>query len=388
MAIPTGAAAQPRSAPELVVVLKPGSPVHQSIVQGAPAAEAGEALPNLQSILAKAGATMRPLFATSEGGPGIQAEAAPGAETSDDLSRFFHVAAPESQLDALASDLRSHSSVEAAYVKPPGEPPVAVISTARTLMPVPPAPVVAASADYTPRQDYLGPAPVGIDAHYAWNHPGGRGAGVQISDCEWNWNFEHEDLLHNKRGVVVGTPGGDDDHGTAVMGEIGGDLNTFGVTGIAADALFGAASFENAPTAQIIVGAANGLRAGDIILLEIHRPGPKANGQGQFGYIGVEWWPDDFAAIRYAVTRGIIVVEAGGNGSQNLDDPIYDTRPQNFPPTWRNPFNPANPSSGAVLVGAGNPPSGTHNRTSQPSWNEPYVDRARCGFSNYGRRID
>jgi subtilisin family serine protease len=124
------------------------------------------------------------------------------------------------------------------------------------------------------------------------------------------------------------------------------------------------------------------------MLLEIHRGGPNANGQGQFGYIAVEWWPDDLAAIRYAVGLGIIVVEAAGNGSQNLDDPIYDARSPNFPTTWSNPFNSANPTSGAVLVGAGNPPEGTHGRDSQASLNEPYVDRARCGFSNYGRRVD
>ena len=28
-----------------------------------------------------------------------------------------------------------------------------------------------------------------------------------------------------------------------------------------------------------------------------------------------------------------------------LDDAIYNTRPAGFPSTWKNPFNPANPSS-------------------------------------------
>ena len=368
------------------MVLKPGSPVHRTLTEGPAAAEAAASpsVSDIQSILAKSGASMRPMFAAPDGGPSIQNEmAATRGSGGDDLSRYFHVAAPESQLDCLANELRSHPSVDAAYVKPAGEPPVMAISRARTMQfGQPAAPhAAAASPDWSPGQGYLDAAPVDVDARFAWTKPGGIGEGVQIIDCEWNWNLGHEDLRINKRGVVFGTAGGDDDHGTAVWGEIGGDRNLFGVTGIAANASLGAASFANSPTAQVIMGAANNLRAGDIILLEIHRPGPNGNGQGQFGYIGVEWWPDDLAAIRYAVARGIIVVEAAGNGSQDLDDPIYDGRPPNFPATWVNPFNPTNPTSGAVLVGAGNPPKGTHGRDEHPSWHEPYVDRARCGFS-------
>ena len=79
--------------------------------------------------------------------------------------------------------------------------------------------------------------------------------------------------------------------------------------------------------------------------------------------------------------KGQIVVEAAGNGFQNLDDPIYDTRPTGFPTSWRNPFNPGNPSSGAVVVGAGAPPPNTHGADWGP-------DRSRLDFSNYGRRVD
>jgi hypothetical protein len=76
-----------------------------------------------------------------------------------------------------------------------------------------------------------------------------------------------------------------------------------------------------------------------------------------------------------------LVVEAAGNGSQNLDDAIYNRRPSGFPSWWKNPFNPANPSSRAIVVGAGAPPPGTHGRNHG-------ADRSRLGFSNYGRRVD
>lgn len=90
---------------------------------------------------------------------------------------------------------------------------------------------------------------------------------------------------------------------------------------------------------------------------------------------------DDFAAIRYATNKGIIVVEAAGNGRENFDDALYDQRPAGFPQSWRNPYNPANTSSRAVIVGAGAPPPGTHGRDHGP-------DRSRLDFSNYGRRVD
>jgi subtilisin family serine protease len=233
----------------------------------------------------------------------------------------------------------------------------------------------------------LNAAPTGIDAYYAWTQPGGRGAGVKIIDCEWGWLFTHEDLKLNQGGVVVGAGSSNTDHGTAVAGEISGDVNSIGITGIAPEAHFSAAAFS-LPTAQVIKAAADKLSPGDIILLEIHRAGPNANGQGQFGYIAIEWWPDDFAAIRYATNKGIIVVEAAGNGFQNLDDPVYNNPRPGFPASWKNPFNRNNPQCGAVMVGAGNPPSGTHGRTQHPTWGEVYVDRARCSFSNYGACVD
>jgi hypothetical protein len=316
--------------------------------------------------------------------------AAAGAGVPD-LSVYYRVRAEDERLDDLARSLAALPGISQAYVKPPAEPPVGPPSTeaileeetAAEVKETPPA-----TPDFTARQGYLVPAPEGVDAVYAATQVGGRGAGIDIIDIEGAWNFAHEDLVQNQGGVVGGTPTTDlawRNHGTAVAGEFGGDLNGFGVTGISPEAHVRAISiFGGLGSSAAIHQAANILSPGDIILIELHRAGPRHNFQprdDQKGYIALEWWPDDFDAIRYATSKGVIVVEAAGNGAENLDDGLYDTPPSGFPATWKNPFNPANPSSLAVLVGAGAPPPGTHGRTYGP-------DRSRLDFSNYGARVD
>jgi hypothetical protein len=245
-----------------------------------------------------------------------------------------------------------------------------------------------ATADFSARQGYLRAAPEGVDADWAHTQAGGTGGGVQIIDVEGAWQLAHEDLLQNMSGVIAGAPTTDlswRNHGTAVLGVISGDSNGLGVIGISPEANARAASiFPSVGSAAAIRAAADHLNAGDIILIELHAPGPRHNfaeRQDQRGYIAIEWWPDNYAAIRYAIAKGVIVVGAAGNGAENLDDPLYDVRPAGFPATWQNPFNPANPSSQAVVVGAGAPPPGTHGRDHGP-------DRSRLDFSNHGRRVD
>ena len=174
-------------------------------------------------------------------------------------------------------------------------------------------------------------------------------------------------------------------HGTAVLGEYSGDTNTIGVH----RDLLGRRSPAPCPTAISdrpgrSTRRRRGCSAGDIMLLEMHRPGPRFNfaaRDDQRGYIAVEWWPDDFAAIRNATSRGIIVVEAAGNGAENLDDALYQTPAPGFPAAWRNSFRRTNRDSGAIVVGAGAPPPGTHGRNHGP-------DRSRLDFSNCGALID
>jgi len=49
----------------------------------------------------------------------------------------------------------------------------------------------------------------------------------------------------------------------------------------------------------------------------------------------MEFWPDNFLALKMATEKGIIVVEAAGNGAENLDDPIYNRTPPGFPSWWK-----------------------------------------------------
>jgi hypothetical protein len=396
-----------------------GIEITASTARSAYGADAGP----LADLASSPDITFRPLFGTRDrlSAAAMEQPAAEGVSASDmesliaDMSRCYHVEAPDESLEALAEQLNAMDVVESAYVKPP-----LALATITTSVPAsrrggsgtrskkpkdagsteeadtytdalldgtrlndmqpleaesPPV-----SPDFVARQGYLNAAPAGIDARYAWTVPGGRGLGVRVIDCEWGWRFNHEDLRVNQGGVVVGAGSTDTNPGTAVLGEISGDINTYGITGIASDATVFGAAFSM-PSAQVIQQAADRLSAGDIILLEIHRQGPGASGVGQDGYIAIEWWPDDFLAIRYASNRGVIVVEAAGNGARDLDNAIYDSRPASFPTWWVNPFRRTSLDSGAVIVGAGAPPPGTHGRDHGP-------DRSRLGFSNFGACVD
>ena len=313
-----------------------------------------------------------------------------GTELEDsgtELLSYFTVQGAD--LESLVEELQADDLVESAYLKPPAEPPIApptedaVEFTPEPLtMDAPPV-----TPDFSTRQGYLDAATTGVDARWAWTRPGGRGDGVRVIDVEGAWRFTHEDLIVNQGGVIGGTSSTDlawRNHGTAVAGEISGDVNGFGITGIAPNANIRAVSIFGTGSAAAIRAAADALGAGDIILIELHRPGPLHNyaqRTDQEGYIAVEWWPDDFAAIRYALGRGVIVVEAAGNGAQNYDTALYDTRPTGFPASWQNPLRVTGPDSGAIIVGAGAPPPGTHGRDHGPA-------RSRLGFSNFGSRID
>ncbi|HUG49155.1 MAG TPA: S8 family serine peptidase [Candidatus Limnocylindria bacterium] len=384
----------------LVVIAEPDADLRARATRVESAA--GTDTAKLNRVLDRLEGHMRPLFGESEERLKAKVAAASGMgqEPAPDLHLYYTVEAPADKLDELAQELAAMPGIAGAYVTPEPVPATAIspdvvreaprqvtIKDLAHLNDMMPASVEAppATADMTSRQMYLDAAPAGIDARYAWTVPGGRGWNVQVIDVEGAWRFTHEDLLVNQGGVIrtQTTDLGWRNHGTAVVGVIGGDVNSIGITGIAPDAhTRGCSIFDVGGLAGALVAAADHLRPGDIILIEVQYTHPTR------GFTSVEWWPAEHAAIRYAVNRGITVVEAAGNGNNNLDDPTYNTPLAGFPATWRNPFNLSNLSSGAVVVGAGNPPSGIHGRTQEPRFGEVYYDRARCFFSNYGSRVD
>ncbi len=368
----------PVSPRELVVMMRSEADV--ATTEMGVRSRSGMGLDMLTKILKDNGATIAPLFGASEDRVRAIMGSFAAAAGSRDPANFYRVEADDSKLDAIAEALGKTEPVEAAYVKPPTSPATLFEDIAPAGEDAP-----TVTPDFTGRQGYLDAAPGGVDARWAWTQSGGRGNNVNIIDVEGAWRFTHEDLVQRQGGVVGGTQSTDigwRNHGTAVIGVFGGDNNAFGVTGIAPDAVTTAYSIFGAgnSSSAAIRGAASRMRAGDILLIELHRPGPRhafAGRDDQLGYVAVEWWPDDFAAILYATGRGVIVVEAAGNGAENLDDGIYNTRPAGFPASWRNPFNRSNPDCGAVIVGAGAPSTLNHG-----------PDRSRLDFSNFGACVD
>jgi subtilisin family serine protease len=145
-----------------------------------------------------------------------------------------------------------------------------------------------------------------------------------------------------------------------VLGEVVGRPNGKGVTGLAPDVerVF-TSSIDGQSVADAIDAAAEKLRAGDVLLIELQGTGPRRR------FLPVEYWDDVYDAIRAATDRGVVIVEAAGNGYEDLDRRDYKGK-----------LSRDGRDSGAIMVGAGGPPR------------KGFTDRARLDFSNYGSRVD
>jgi hypothetical protein len=290
-----------------------------------------------------------------------------GRRTVPDLNRHFRLAAGDpAERDALLAGLRRLPDVDAA-IPAPAPPPLPATAT----------------PSFALEQGYVAGGSAGIDAAAFAGLPGGRGENVRIVDIEYAWNRAHEDLAKAAAPgalIVNGVPADpfpeeEAIHGTAVLGELIGSDNGFGITGLAPGSEIGMVNSATAPGGRACAPACwdlpdaidlarRQMAPGDVMLIEQQFPGRGAAGD----HVPVELWPAAYDAIRLATEQGIVVVEAAGNGDTtggvDLDAPEYGPA-----------FPDGQPDSGAIVAGAG---SGD---CSAPA-------NARLGFSAYGSRVD
>ena len=208
---------------------------------------------------------------------------------------------------------------------------------------------------------------------------GANGAGVRIGDVEYEWLPSHLELASKAlpASAPTGLPAGYQvrDHGTAVLGVLGGTADGQGITGIAPDAtLMPVSPFVSGVyrPAEAITAAAAGLGAGDVLLVELQAM------SGTGAMVPIEVYPEVRKAIAAAVDRGIVVVEPAANSGRDLATIPLDA--SLGPNPWA-PGTAGEDDSGALIVGAGGSGSPLSNVTS-------VADRQRTPESNFGARVD
>jgi hypothetical protein len=225
-------------------------------------------------------------------------------------------------------------------------------------------------------------------------YPPASGANVRFVDVEQGWIYVHPDLpaLPNPiplSGVNCGVPGpafrpGTGPHGLMILGILLAQDDGVGITGIVPDATAWLASelrkngkdydIENTPDA--IIAATKRLNKGDVILIEGQQnfDGKEVKFAGQQDVtrrfnLPVEADPTIFAAIVYATSRGLIVVEPAGFNLPNgvsLDNVTFTI--SGHPPLFSS-------DSGAIVVAAG------WNNVMDPTF-------SRADTTNYGNGVD
>jgi len=289
-----------------------------------------------------------------------RAELASGV-VAPDLSLWFDVRVPggREEVARVLNELNASPAIEIAHPAPIVEP--ALIFERRPAAP-PAAPGI--TPDFSALQDYLYATPVGLDAPSAWAEAGGLGTGMHFVDVELAWTENHEDFdyaghFFHAGGAPENPQFGYIDHGTAVLGEVIGAHNGFGISGFAPDASYGIVAIDinewpNVPNR--FQEAIDALDPGDVWLIELQMY-PPITGDAT----PMEWVQVNYDVIFTGVwADGVVCVEAGANGAQDLDSRI-----------WEGVFDRNVRDSGAIMVGAGTP-----------------VGRVAEWFTNYGTRMD
>jgi hypothetical protein len=257
----------------------------------------------------------------------------------------------------LINDLNASPAVEIAH--PEAKPELASVVAEQKREQA----ALAVIPDFTGMQGYLYAPPVGLDAPSAWAYAGGKGEGGKFIDVELAWTENHLDFpfarMFHLGGAAEDPNVGYINHGSAVLGEVIGQENGFGVNGFAPNLEgYGMVAVTEAEWPTVphrFQEAVDNLEAGDVWLIELQMYPPGRNATP------MEWLQVNYDVIwTSSWALEVICVEAGANGSQNLDDA-----------SWGGIFNRNVRDSGAIMVGAGTPQG-----------------LVAEGFSNYGSRMD
>jgi hypothetical protein len=275
-----------------------------------------------------------------------RAEARTGAPAPD-LAGILWVDGPADAAALLAAGeaLRDLPLVESAWVEVHGvRPPSAVDLEPPT-------------ASFDLEQRWQGAYP-GLN-HEAAHALGYRGAGIRLTDVEYSFGADHEDLpdVDIEPDQTALEPFGPD-HGTATLGQVIAVENGYGMTGAASDASgahyteYSAEEGVRRPAA--VTRACADSIPGDVVMLEMQA-------FGWVSYAPAEYDLSVWLATEVCTAAGVTVVGAAGNGTEDLDGMGYsDYRSRG--------------DSGAIIVGAGT--AGTDGLT-DVEW-----------FSTYGSRVD
>lgn len=263
-----------------------------------------------------------------------------------DLQRYVIVSGTPENIQVVAHEFIADPNVQHIYY---------------SNIPIPPPSDIPPKTDlFVPQQGYLDD--FGVPVTYKWL--GGQGENVQIANIEYGYDPYHEDLLSSPSGYTIGWPSDTwAFHGNGVLGIIIGSDNEYGISGMSPNSSIIMSSpyaeEDDYNIAQVIDETAQELEPGDVLLIE-------QQGFENNVFCPVEVDPAIFEAIQLAVAKGIHVVEPAGNGSVDLDAPMWDD--------W---FDPNIQDSGAIMVGAGASP---YSLDEPRSWGN--------ASSNYGSRID
>jgi hypothetical protein len=256
--------------------------------------------------------------------------------------------ASSNELLTLGKELQQRPEIEWVYLEHLGVPP--------------PGDIPPTTPSFVNLQNYRGPNP-GMNVDYLWML-GGIGQGIRLSDCEYGWNANHEDLndinIHPEPGQ---TPDPSvhanewDEHGTAAMGIAAAPVNGYGINGIAVNAtIYTYPEFtveEGGRRSTCIANAIANSSPGDIVLLEMQDVGPG----GDYGPAELD--PSVWTVVKNGTDAGVIVVAAAGNGAQNLDsEPYAEYRSRG--------------DSKAIIVGAGT----------------AGIEHLPTNFTTYGARVN